>query len=107
MKFFIPLVENGAEAQSAYAALKQCAAGSEAERLSERKIHCLQYRHNGKQYCARVGKAHAANREIVLAILYDPRRDLYLVCTPTRGAWSGSPLLVGGSSVTAVVEFDP
>ncbi len=107
MKFFIPLVEGEAEVQRAYATLKQCAAGSEAERLSERKIHSLRYRHNGRQYCARVGKVHAANQEMVLAILYDLQRDLYLVCTPSRGAWSNSPLLVGGSSVTAVVEFDP
>ncbi len=107
MKFFIPLVESEAEVQRAYAALKRCAAGEEEQHLSERKIHSLRYRHNGRPNYARVGKVHAANQEVVLAILYDPRRDLYLVCTPTRGAWSGSPLLVGGSSVTAVVEFDP
>ncbi len=106
MKFFIPFAESEAEAQREYAALKHCAAGREVESLSERKIHSLRYRHNGRKYYARVGKVHAANQELVLAILYDPPRDLYLICTPTRGGWSGSPLLVGGPSVTTVADFD-
>lgn len=106
MRFFIPFVKDDAEAQEAYAALKQSVAGGQAELLSERRIHSVRYRHNGTQYHTRVGKVHAANREIVWAIFYDPPRDLYLVCTPTRGVMSGCPILVGGSEVMATLDFD-
>lgn len=106
MKFFIPFVAGEAETQQAYAALKQSVAGGQGEIFSERKIHSIRYKHNGRKYYARVGRMHAANQEIVLAILYDPLRDLYLVCTPNRAARNGGPILVGGPSVTAVVGFD-
>ncbi len=106
MKFFYPFTRDIAEAQHVYMSLKRSLADEQSEALSERKIYSLRYTHNGKRYYAQVGRLHAANREVVLAILYDPLRDLYLICTPNRGANGKNPMLVGGSGVKAVVSFE-
>ena len=43
----------------------------------------------------KVGGLDPATNEKVLAILFDPSRDLFYVVPPSRGALSGMPLLYG------------
>jgi hypothetical protein len=52
-----------------------------------------------------VGEEESDGSGIVVAILFDRTRSLYLVCTPYRGVISGSPILVGEHEVRAVSDF--
>jgi hypothetical protein len=73
--------------------------------FSERRIYSLSYHHEGNFYHAVVGEPHSLNGEPVIAILYEPVRTLYQVCTPNRGVARGISILVGADSVESCVDF--
>lgn len=49
---------------------------------------------------------HRLTREDVYAILYEPGRRLFHVCSPTRGVFRGGSILVGENEVTGFQDFD-
>ncbi|MCH9758516.1 MAG: hypothetical protein K0U19_05340 [Proteobacteria bacterium] len=105
MKFFIPSTEDkdqDAVYETIKAHLKEL--GFEA---SDRKIFKLNYKHNGENHCAEVGKKEDyPDGEEVIAIIYEELRNLYHVCTPNRGVTRGISILVGGDEVLSVTDFD-
>jgi hypothetical protein len=74
--------------------------------FSTRQVRALHYTRNGKIFDAVVGQEESGRLGIVVAILFDKSRSLYLVCTPYRGAIGGSPILVGEHDVRTVLDFD-
>ena len=44
---------------------------------------------DGKAYNAEVGSPHGLNGEPVVAVLHEPQRSLYHVCTTNRGVVRG------------------
>ena len=73
--------------------------------FSDRRVFSLEYRHDGKDYDAEIGKRHGYS-EIVIAILYEDLRQLYHVCTPNRGVLRGMSILVGSNEVRAAQDFE-
>jgi hypothetical protein len=106
MKFFIPAAASEVEAEGVYGAVKAHLAQERGANVSPRRIRSLQYVHNGKNYSAVVGEEESGGLGIVVTILFDVTRSLYLVCTPHRGVIRGSPILVGEHDVRAVTDFE-
>jgi hypothetical protein len=105
MKFFIPAAATENEAERVYGAIKAYLAQELGADVSPRRIRSLQYVHNRKNYSSVVGEEESDGSGIVVAILFDQTRSLYLVCTPYRGVISGSPILVGEHEVRTVSDF--
>lgn len=106
MKFFLPAAPTAIEAERNYGAIKAHLAQELGADVSPRRVRSLQYVHNGKNYTSVVGEEERDGSGIVVAILFDVTRSLYLVCTPYRGVISGSPILVGEHDVQAVIDFE-
>lgn len=101
MKLFIPEADTDDQAFRVLESIKQHLSLPSIDHL----FHQLAWIHDGKKYDAVVGNATNFNGELVIAIVYDQSRDLYHVCTPTRGVVRGDSIQVGGSTVTASSKF--
>ncbi len=106
MKFFIPGADSPESEQKVYEAIKLHLGEGLGANFSDRRIRILQWRHDGKRYEAEVGKITPFNNELVIAILYDPARKLYHVCTHNRGVARDTSILAGEWSVMGVIDFD-
>jgi len=106
MNFFVPDAESSEQRDRVYAAIKDFLGKELGAVFSQRRLYSLRWSHNGIEYEARVGDVTAFNGELVIAILHEPARDLYHVCTPTRGVAGGGSILAGDKSVASVREFD-
>lgn len=106
MKFYIPGAESPESEQSVYNAIKLHLKQGLSADFSERRIRKLRWWYDGNQYDAEVGKPTSFNGELVIAILYEPLRDLYHICTPNRGVFRDISILAGGSAVMDVIDFD-
>lgn len=106
MKFYIPHAQNAEQEESVYESIKKFLGDELGAKFSDRRVRYLSYKHNGKDYVAQVGKKDAIEGEDIVAILYEPLRDLYHICTPNRGVLRGSSILAGGHSVYQSKDFD-
>ncbi|MBD2504689.1 hypothetical protein [Anabaena azotica] len=106
MKFFIPGANSLESEQNVYESIKLNLGKGRGVEFSERRIRMLKWRHDGKQYEAEVGEFTSFNNEPVIAILFDPQRKLYHVCTPNRGVLRDTSVLAGESSVIDFTDFD-
>lgn len=106
MKFFIPHAQNEQKRDSIYRAIKEFAKQQLEWDINDRKIFSIQYRHDGKDHYAEVGKKEnylGAPGEEVIAIL---ESNTYLICTPNRGVMRGMPILVGKNDAYSVINFE-
>ena len=75
--------------------------------LTDRRIFKLVLEHQGKikvgQTKIEVGKGIYEGGDFVLAIF--ETAGWYLVCTKTRGGFTGTPLYVDGQDVVRVIDF--
>ena len=106
MRFFIPFAESDEMRDHTYDAIKKHLGQEAGATFSDREIRLLRWRHDGREHEAEVGKETTFNNEPVIAILYEPMRDLYHVCTPNRGVLRGISILAGASSVSLSRDFD-
>jgi hypothetical protein len=79
--------------------------------ISEERIEGIRFRERDPKYeqdiiDVDVGDVFPISGEPVEAILFDESRDLYLVCTPTRGVAGGAPILVGSNKIQDIRYFD-
>jgi hypothetical protein len=107
MKFFIPVAEDKEQEQRVYSAIKEFLGKELGAHFDDRRVRAVRYVHDGKEHYAEVGNRHAINGELVIAILYEPGRKLYHICTTNRGVVRGGSILVGEHSVIGVEDFDP
>ncbi len=110
MKWFVPHASSNEKALEIYESIKKhLARVVGVSSFSDRRIHRIAFSHNTKHVTAEVGKImHLREiREEVFAILYEPGRNLYHVCTPSRGVLRDMSVLVGADEVTFVEDFDP
>ncbi|MDR6624847.1 hypothetical protein [Caulobacter segnis] len=104
-KFFIPFAETAEIADQVYSEVRKYLS-KVAFTPTDRKIYSVHYRHNGRSYVSTVGEVEAGEREKVIAIFETFNPDpLYMICTPSRGAVWGDPILAG--DVQQVIDFDP
>lgn len=106
MVFFMPGLASGPECERVYAALKTHLTRKFRYELSTRRIQTIQYVQNEKGLTTAVGAEEPGGRGNVLAILFDPTRSLYLVCTQFRGAGKHTPITVTEGSVQNAIDFD-
>jgi len=106
MKFFIPVAESDEQAEDVYKSIKEHLGKELDARFSDRRVSALSYIHKGKHYSAEVGKPENGVGEVVIAILFEPMRSLYHVCTPNRGVIRGMSILVGSNEVQSSTDFD-
>ncbi len=108
MKFFIPAADGPEQTRRVYAAIKTFLGEQLGATFSPRRIQGFSYVHNTQRYNAQVGKVHTGNGELVVAILHEPQRRLFHVCTENRGVARGMSILVGEDEVgnNVVTDFD-
>jgi len=109
MKWFMPHASSEETAREAYESIKRHVSDVlGVSRFSDRRIRRIAFSHNTKPVIAEVGQTmHLREiREEVFAILYEPERDLYHVCTPSRGVLRGMSVLVGANEVSSTEDFD-
>lgn len=105
MEFFIPAVNDTAQAERVYEAV----ARFNNAHISDRRIFELAWKHKGISMCCKVGgEAPAYYRthgELVVAIL--DCGSLYKVCTASRGVARGEAILVGKADESVPTYFEP
>lgn len=106
MKFFLPAASTAEQAEQILAGIKKWLGGDGVTEFSDRRIWSLSWHHNSKACYAEVGKITDFNGETVVAIIYDPSRCLYHVCTPNRGVRGGDAILAGEDWQTSVQDFE-
>ena len=105
MKFFIPAADSPEQEQRVYGSIKNFLGKELGARFSDSRIYSLRWWLDGIKYFAEVGKPTHFNSETVVAILHEPGRNVYHVCTGNRGVLRGMPILA--SSLRAErVDFD-
>jgi hypothetical protein len=102
-KFFVPGAKTAKEAEEVRTGVVKFAE-SNGFSVTDRKVFCLTYTHNSREYRAEVGMPDVPGSEIVIVIL--DAEGLYLICTPNRGVVRGLPILVGNHHVLAVEDFE-
>jgi hypothetical protein len=103
MKFFIPDIESGKEAERIYDATKSFLKITFGWEATDRRIYAIRYYHDGKYRDETVGKINKRTGEPVIAIL---ESNAYCICTPSHGVVTGRPLFVGQEEVVFITDFD-
>lgn len=99
MKFFIPAAKDDANAEEIYESIRKFNSEQMNATLSPRRIYRVRGIHNGQEFTATVGEPFERYGEVVIAILVDTSRKLYLICTPDRGVLRGEPYLSGSNEI--------
>ena len=107
MKFFIPAAHSVEQEQWVYASIKAFLGRGLSARFSDRRICFLRWWQDGGEHVAEVGKPTTFNGETVVAILHEPGRNLYHICTPNRGVIRDLSILASGQHVTEIRDFAP
>ena len=107
MKFFLPDIDEPQMAEEAYAKIRTEVAKFAKAPLARPRYFRLDYSRNEERLTAQVGHFEPLEGQKVLAIFKETERDVFYVCTPNRGATSGSPILVGERDLLAPpVQFE-
>ncbi len=107
MKFFIPFSENKEQERKFYQSIKNFVSKEmEVEEFDKHKIFFIKFYNNNININIKVGKINAINGEIVIAILYEPLRKIFHVCTPSRGVVQGKPIVIPESNIIEKEYFD-
>lgn len=106
MEFFVPSAESEEVRDTVYEAIKHHLAVELGAELADTKIRFLEWERKGIYFEAEVGQNTTAIDETVIAILYEPAKDRYHVCTPSRGIVRDRSIIVNQTHVRRVVEFD-
>lgn len=105
-EFFIPFAKDKEEEESVYQSIKDFLGKELGAAFSTRKVRMVRFVHDGNRCGAEVGRPQAVTGEPVIAILYEPARHLYHVCTASRGVVRGMSILVGENEVRECHDFD-
>jgi len=103
-KFFVPGASNDEEALRIYGRLKNRLAETSDAKLAGDRIFRIIHRVGQTTMAAEVGRPHPHAGRTVVAILFEPQRNRFHVCTPTRGVKSTIP--VRREDVDAVELFE-
>ena len=110
MKFWVPAADTQEQETQVYDAIKSHLKDGLGAEFSDRKIQKIDWTHEGKAFSAEVGEDAPAYfngiGELVIAIFYEPLRNLYHICTPNRGVLRGLSILAGSNSVRNTIDFD-
>ncbi len=102
VKFYLPGITES-KTSMIHLALQQSAQEITLQ-TTDRKIHRVLYRRNGKLFNMQVGKPDAVRGEMVIAIIEG--YTVFVVFTPSRGITKNTPYIIGKNEVLAVEEFE-
>jgi hypothetical protein len=106
-KFFVPFAENKEQETKFYQSIKNFVSKTmEVAEFSKMRIRFLWSNNQHKNIKIEVGKYIDINGEIVIAILYEPSRHIYHICTPSRGVVRGRSFIIQESSVIEIGFYD-
>ncbi|KAB7730111.1 hypothetical protein F5984_13085 [Rudanella paleaurantiibacter] len=103
MKFFLPAASDEEQAERVYGQIKEFVR-SQGHQISDARIYSITFNRNGRTETDTVGEIAPSNGEHVVAIFN--AKDLYLVCTYSRGVAMGGPMLTGAYQIQQLVLFD-
>jgi hypothetical protein len=106
MKLFVPRAEGPEQANAVEMGARQQLGGVLGASFDDRWVFWLRHKHNGRQCEARVGETYQPIGEDVLLILHEPTRQVYHICTATRGVVGGQSVLVGKREVEDDEDFE-
>jgi hypothetical protein len=107
MKFFMPFADNKEQETNFYQSIKDFVGKTMGvAEFDKIKIRLLEFINQHKKIKVEVGKYNDINGEIVIAILFEPSRKAYHICTPSRGVVRGGSIIVQESSVIEIEAFD-
>ncbi len=107
LKFFVPFAENKNQESQFYQSIKNFVAKSaEVIEFENRKVRYLEFKSEGENIIAEVGNYNDLNGETVIAILYEPLRKNYHICTPSSGVVRGKSILVPANRVIERQDFE-
>jgi hypothetical protein len=101
--FFVPATSTPEHAEAVWSGTRRLAEEHLGSEISDRRIFRLRYVCEGEPLTAEVGQEEPTSGGRVLMI-FDSTP--YLICTPHRGGFSGTPIAVERESVVEIVEFD-
>ena len=101
--FFVPASRSPEHAEAVWSGTRRLTQDNLDIEIDDRRIFRLRYRHEGETVTAEVGQEEPTSSGLVLMI-FDS--NPYLVCTPHRGVFTGTPIRVARESVLESVEFD-
>ena len=78
----------------------------EVARFDNKKISLIKIHNNGLDINIEVGKNTDVNDEVVIAILYEPYRKLFHICTQSRGVIRGKSIRVFEINIIELEYFD-
>jgi len=78
----------------------------EVGNIDNKKIFFIKINSNNQIIKVEVGKNTHINGEMVIAILYEPYRKIFLICTPSHGVVRGKSIMVPESIVIEIEDFD-
>jgi hypothetical protein len=103
MKFFLPYAEDKNEAERILGQICQ----NHRVAIPVRRIRRIEYVHDGKPLVAEVGKevdeSYGLSEQLVVAIVGG---NPLMVCLPTRGVRTGTPIYVGKQDARKIEYFD-
>jgi hypothetical protein len=102
MKFFIPGVKSAEGAEKNIARIRKFAEKTTGAAVTGKRIFRICYQCEGEGVSAEVGKPEQSCGEPVIAIL---ESDSFLICTPSNGVLSGTPVSVEKAEAGTVEEF--
>ena len=100
--FFIPYSDQDLH-ENIYSAIK-IFLQAECFELNHNRVYSVTYNDNGTEYTDTVGKANKLSQEVVITVF--ETASMYLICTATRGALKGKPIVVVKDESTTVTYFD-
>ena len=107
MEFHIPDTSSQEEADETYERIVRW-----IERLrgpvQDRRIYEIEYYDgdNDRTDCIQIGDVVPQVGERAIAILQSKQRDMFMICTPTRGVIKGGPIMIGDRNVRSAIEFE-
>jgi hypothetical protein len=102
-EFFVPATRTPEHAEAVWEGTRRLAQESLGREIGDRRIFRLRYVHEGNTVTAEIGQEEPTSGGVVLMIF---ESNPYLVCTPHRGVFSGTPIPIERQSVVEIVEFD-
>jgi hypothetical protein len=104
-KFFLPATEHDPErGEVLHKHIKTRIEALWGVRMSADRIFEIHYMHKGKPRSNQVGKRDWQTGAKVFAIFRVGERGPFLICTPTRGVISGSPMIASIEAKAVLFE---
>jgi len=106
VKFFVPGMVDGEEAEEFHSALSMCCKYFAGAPVTPARVYALRYRRDGREFLAQVGVPHPPDTDarLVMAILPSPR--YFLICRRGGTGKTLPPFVVDRDEVSDAEYFN-